>query len=76
MKKDAKYLRLKTLMLAYNMKFPFFKKIGLDRAQVAFSGYNLLTFTPYIWGDPETRASTSPSYPLQRTYTISLKLNF
>ena len=74
--KDAKYLRLKTLMVAYNMKFPFFKKVGVERAQVALSGYNLLTFTPYLWGDPETRASSSPSYPLQRTYTISLKLNF
>ena len=74
--KDAKYLRLKTIMVAYNMKFPFFKKVGVDRAQIALSGYNLLTFTPYLWGDPETRASDSPSYPLQRTYTISLKLNF
>ena len=74
--KDAKYLRLKTLMVAYNMHFPFLKKLGINRAQLALSGYNLLTFTPYIWGDPETRASTSPSYPLQRTYTVSLKLNF
>lgn len=74
--KDAKYLRLKTLMIAYNMHFPFFKKLGLSRAQIALSGYNLVTFTPYIWGDPETKASTSPSYPLQRTYTVSLKLNF
>ena len=74
--KDAKYLRLKTLMIAYNMHFPFLKALGINRAQVALSGYNLLTFTPYIWGDPETRASTSPSYPLQRTYTASLKLNF
>ncbi len=74
--KDAKYLRLKTLMIAYNMHFPFLKKLGISKAQVALSGYNLLTFTPYIWGDPETRASTSPSYPLQRTYTASLKINF
>ena len=58
--KDAKYLRLKTIMLAYNMKLPFFRKIGLDRAQVALSGYNLLTFTPYIWGDPETRPAVRP----------------
>jgi hypothetical protein len=50
--------------------------LGINRAQLALSGYNLLTFTPYIWGDPETRASSSPSYPLQRTYTASLKLNF
>lgn len=74
--KDAKYLRLKTLMLAYNMHFPFLKALGMNRVQVALSGYNLLTFTPYIWGDPETRASDSPSYPLQRTYTLSLKINF
>ena len=63
-------------MIAYNMHFTFLKKLGVTRAQMALSGYNLLTFTPYIWGDPETRASVSPSYPLQKTYTISLKLNF
>lgn len=74
--KDAKYLRLKTLMIAYNMHFPFLSKLGVSRMQVALSGYNLLTFSPYIWGDPETRASSSPSYPLQRTYTLSVKLNF
>lgn len=74
--KDASYLRLKTLMVAYNFDFPFFERLGISRAQIAFSGYNLLTFTPYIWGDPETTASTDPTYPLQRTYTLSLKLNF
>ena len=74
--KDASYLRLKTLMIAYNFNFPFFEHLGISRAQIAFSGYNLLTFTPYIWGDPETTASTNPTYPLQRTYTLSLKLNF
>ena len=74
--KNAAYVRLKTVMVGYNFKFPFFKTIGLDRAQVALSGYNLLTFTPYIWGDPETRASNSPTYPLTRTLTLSLKLNF
>ena len=74
--KDASYLRLKTLMVAYNFDFPFFERLGISRAQLAFSGYNLLTFTPYIWGDPETTASTDPTYPLQRTYTLSLKLNF
>jgi hypothetical protein len=51
-------------------------KLGLDRAQVALSAYNLFTITPYIWGDPESRASTDPTYPLTRTVTLSLKLNF
>ena len=74
--KDAKYLRLKTLEVAYDFHFGFMRSIGLNQLQLAFSGYNLFTITPYIWGDPETRASASPSYPLQRTYTVSLKLGF
>ncbi len=74
--KNAKYLRLKTLQVAYDLEFPFMKKVGLSQMQLGLSGYNLLTFSPYIWGDPETRASSSPSYPLQRTYTLSLKLGF
>jgi TonB-linked SusC/RagA family outer membrane protein len=74
--KDAKYLRLKTIQIAYDFHFPFMKKLGLTNLQLALSGYNLLTFTPYLWGDPETRASNSPSYPLQRTYTASLKIGF
>ena len=52
------------------------KTLGLNQLQLAISGYNLLTFSPYIWGDPETRASNAPSYPLQRTFTASLKLGF
>lgn len=74
--KDSKYLRLKTLQIAYNLRAPWLKKVGMNSMQVALSGYNLLTFTNYLWGDPETRASSAPSYPLQRTYTVSLKLNF
>jgi hypothetical protein len=74
--KDAKYLRLKTLQVAYDFHMAFMKKLGLHQLQLSFSGYNLLTFTPYKWGDPETRASGSPSYPLQKTYTFSLKVGF
>lgn len=43
---------------------------------VALSGYNLLTFTPYKWGDPESVGSALPQYPVQKTYTVTLKLNF
>ena len=74
--KDSKYLRLKTIQVAYDFKFPFMKKLGMNQLQLALSGYNLLTFTPYLWGDPEARASSAPSYPLQRTYTASLKIGF
>ena len=73
---DSKYVRLKTLQVAYNFNLPVMKKLGLNTFQLAFSGYNLWTLTPYLWGDPETRASNAPSYPLSKTYTLSLKLGF
>ena len=73
---DAKYLRLKTLQIAYDFHAPFMKKVGMNQLQLALSGYNLLTFTPYLWGDPEVTASKSPTYPLQRTYMLSLKVGF
>lgn len=75
--KDASYLRLKTVSLSYDFCTNWMKRVlGLSRSEVTLSGYNLLTFTSYKWGDPETHASSSPSYPLQRTYTISLNLGF
>ena len=74
--RDAKYLRLKNLVVAYNFNFPFMKKLGLSTMQLAFTGYNLVTFTPYIYGDPESTASSTPSYPLTKTYSLSLKLGF
>lgn len=74
--KDASYFRCKTLQIAYDFSMPWMKKIGLTQLQLALSAYNLFTITPYKWGDPETKASSSPTYPLQRTYTVGLKVGF
>jgi hypothetical protein len=74
--KDAKYLRLKNIQIAYNFDLPFMKKMKLSTFQLALSGYNLLTFTPYFYSDPESKASNSPSYPLTKTYSLSLKFGF
>jgi hypothetical protein len=40
------------------------------------NGYNLLTFTAFDWGDPESRQSDRPNYPLTRVFNIGLKLGF
>jgi hypothetical protein len=73
---DASYLRLKTIQIAYNLKFPFMNRLKMSSCQLALSGYNVLTFTDYMWGDPEARASNAPTYPLQKTYSLSLKVGF
>lgn len=74
--KDASYLRCKSAQLAYDFDMPWMKKLGMKTLQLSFSAYNLFTITGYKWGDPENRASSSPSYPLTRTYTVGVKVGF
>ncbi|MDE5840041.1 MAG: TonB-dependent receptor [Muribaculaceae bacterium] len=74
--KDASYFRCKSAQLAYDFNMPWMKKLGIRQLQLSFSAYNLFTVSKYKWGDPENRASSSPSYPLTRTYTAGLKVGF
>lgn len=48
----------------------------MNTCQLTFSGYNLLTITGFKWGDPESKVSGAPTYPLTKTYSLSLKLGF
>ncbi|MDE6648304.1 MAG: TonB-dependent receptor [Muribaculaceae bacterium] len=74
--KDASYFRCKSAQIAYDFNMPWMKKIGVSRLRLSLSGYNLFTFTKYKWGDPENRASSSPDYPVTRTYTLGLTVGF
>lgn len=74
--RNSSYLRLKTLSLSYDFNFPFMKRIKLNQLQVGVSAYNLFTITSYIWGDPEGKATKEPTYPLQRTVALNLKVAF
>ena len=74
--KNSAYLRLKNVMVSYNFNFPFMETIKMNTLQLSITGYNLLTFTPYEFGDPESTASSAPTYPLNRTVTASLKIGF
>ncbi len=73
---DASYLRLKSMQISYNFDFPFMHKIKMNTLALSLSGYNLFTITGFKWGDPESRTSNRPSYPLTRTFAVSLKLGF
>ena len=73
---NASYLRLKNIEIGYNFDFPFMKKLKLNSCRMYVNGYNLLTFTAFDWGDPESRQSDRPNYPLTRVFNIGLKLGF
>lgn len=73
---DASYLRLKSVEVGYNFNFPFMKKIKMNSCRMYVNGYNLLTFTGFKWGDPESRQSDRPNYPLTRVFNVGLKIGF
>ncbi len=76
---NGKYLRLKSLEIAYSLKGDYLKKIGLSSARISLLGSNLLTWAPgYILGDPENEADSFSFtfYPIPRRYTASLQINF
>lgn len=73
---NASYLRLKSVEIGYNFDFPFMKKLKLNDCRLYVNGYNLLTFTDFKWGDPESRQSDRPNYPLTRVFNIGLKVGF
>jgi hypothetical protein len=52
---DGSYLKLRTLILSYELPEKIAQKFGLDRMRISFQGQNLLTFTKYIGWDPEVR---------------------
>lgn len=73
---NSSYLRMKSAQIAYNFNFPFMKKLKLNQFVLSLSGYNLFTLTGFKYGDPESKTSNSPEYPLTRTFALGLKLGF
>ena len=82
---DGDYLRLKTVSLGYTIPRIALDKVGIDRARVYVSGFNLLTFTGYSWFDPEVStfdvsngaAGTDfLTFPQPKTVTIGINVGF
>ncbi|MEN6618472.1 MAG: TonB-dependent receptor [Rikenellaceae bacterium] len=88
---DVSYLRLKNLTFSYNLPKNAVRKIGADNITIFFTGQNLLTFSKLFKNtkniDPETIETTNPDtgnnafgggngYPMLKTYTFGVNLNF
>ena len=83
---DASYLRLKSVVIGYSLNGRFLEKAGISNIRFFASGENLLTWTKMSKAlDPEALndevdASTFNGsgfvYPVQRTMTGGLEINF
>lgn len=73
---NSSYLRLKSLEVGYDFELPFMKKIKMNQCRIYMNAYNLFTITGFQWGDPESRQSDRPNYPLMRVINLGLKVGF
>lgn len=74
--RDASYLRLRNVQVAYNLNGSFLKKIGANSMRLFVSGQNLLTFDTLKFIDPENVASGSMTYPQLKVFNFGLNLQF
>ncbi|HEY9543940.1 MAG TPA: TonB-dependent receptor [Prevotella sp.] len=77
---DASYMRIKNIQLGYTLPLSLTNKIGANRVRVYFSAENLCTFTKMnkIFDPEATGGDWGPGkiYPLQRTISFGLNVNF
>lgn len=71
---DNTYLRLKTLSISYSLPQKLMQKFHMQDCSIFMNTNNLLTFTNYKVGDPESFSFTG--VPLQRTWAFGLNFNF
>ncbi|MBR1548117.1 MAG: SusC/RagA family TonB-linked outer membrane protein [Prevotella sp.] len=80
---DGSYLRLKSVMLSYQIPIPESWQSWLQGISVWAEGRNLMTFTKYTGSDPEFSVSNSQLYQgidagniaQGRTFTMGIKIN-
>jgi TonB-linked SusC/RagA family outer membrane protein len=74
---NAGYVRLKNMMLGYDLPYNWMEALGLQNGNVYFAGMNLWEYSPIRKPlDPETIYAGAIEYPMQRIYTLGVRLTF
>ena len=74
--KNASFLRLKSLELAYNLPKNIVNKASFTNAKVYISGLNLLLFDKIKDYDPEVVNDLGVFYPATKVYNIGVSVTF
>lgn len=81
---DTSYLRLQSLQLRYSLPQAVTTKLGLSRVSISATGTNLFTVTEYPGIDPTSfggfagigSVETRDPYPISKTWSLGLNINF
>ncbi|WP_418893471.1 SusC/RagA family TonB-linked outer membrane protein [Limibacterium fermenti] len=74
--KDASFLRLKNIELAYNIPSSFLEKIKISSLRLYLSGFNLFSIDKIKIQDPEGTQAGGMYYPQQRVYNMGVSISF
>ena len=80
-RRNASYLRLKTLELGYTLPNSIIKKVGIDNVRLYVNGYNLFTFAdafvkPFDPERIEGSYNAGMNYPLTKSFNFGFTANF
>ena len=83
---NMNYLRLKNLQIGYSIPTKWLQKISFERARIYVSAENVFTITPWkgvdpeksisTWNQKENRSDANDLYPLVKTYSVGLNIEF
>ncbi|MCW3093830.1 MAG: TonB-dependent receptor [Ferruginibacter sp.] len=73
---NGKFLRLKTLDFGYTIPKSTLSRFGVQSMRAYFIGYNLLTFSPFKFWDPELGGGSGMKYPNIKTFSLGVNLVF
>lgn len=75
--RSASYFRIKNVNLGFRLPSRFTDRVKLRSARIYISGSNLFTFTNSWDGfDPEINNQDGQFYPLMKTFTAGVNINF
>lgn len=73
---NMSYLRMKNIMLGYNIPTKILSKISMSNLRIYASAENLFTITQYPGLDPEKKNSSRDLYPINRSFSLGINVSF
>lgn len=74
--RNMSMLRLKDVEIGYTFPKALVNKVGLSNLRFYVKGANLLTFSKFDLWDPEVGTANGAAYPIMRSFSFGLDLNF
>ncbi len=73
---NGSYLRFKTLEIGYSLPKKFVTKLFMNNVRIYFLGNNLAVWDSLKLWDPELASGNGAKYPIAKSFTFGLNVNF